>query len=167
MGESAKRKHLHELLEAFDTAMFMTRHGEALHARPMAVAGVEGTSCVWLATSLGSPKVDELRRDPRVSLTFQSERGRYVALSGSAELVTDRPKIHSLWKDAWRVWFPEGKDDPLLALVRIVVDDAEFWDDAGSRGVRHAFEAVKALASRDRPEPVPGEHGRVKSHDPS
>jgi general stress protein 26 len=166
MGESAKKKHLHELLEAFDTAMFVTRHGDHLHARPMAVAAVDGANCVWLATSLASPKAAEIRSNARVSATFQS-RNRYVALSGSAELVTDRAKIHALWKEAWRAWFPQGKDDPQLALIRVDVDDAEFWDDAGAKGVRHVFEAVKALASRERPAPTPGEHGRVKSSDPS
>ena len=166
MGESAKKeqKHLHELLETFDTAMFVTRHGEELHARPMAVAAVEGTNCVWLATSLHSPKADEIRKDARVSATFQSDKGRYVALSGSAALVTDRAKIHSLWKEAWRVWFPQGKDDPSLALIRISVDDAEFWDDAGATGVRHAFEQVKAFATRERAAPVTGDHGRVKQN---
>jgi len=168
MGERATptKKHLHELLEAFDTAMFVTRHGEELHARPMAVAAVEGTNCVWLATSIDSPKAAELRRDARVSATFQSETGRYVALSGSAELVTDRAKVDALWKEAWRAWFPKGKDDPSLALIRVSVDDAEFWDDGGATGARHAFEKVKAFASRERAAPVIGEHGRVKSSDP-
>jgi len=169
MGESASttKRHLHELLESFDTAMFVTRHDGELHARPMAVAAVDDTNWLWLATSIDSAKVAEIRRDARVSATFQSAKGRYVALSGSAELVTDRAKIHALWKEAWRVWFPQGKDDPSLALIRIAVDDAEFWDDAGAKGVRHAFEKVKALASRERPAPTPGEHGRVKSGGPS
>jgi general stress protein 26 len=147
--------------------MFVTRHGEELHARPMAVAAVEGTNCVWLATSIDSPKAEEIRRDPRVSATFQSDKGRYVALSGSAELVPDRAKIDSLWKEVWRVWFPQGKKDPSLALIRITVDDAEFWDDAGAKGVRHVFEQVKAVVTRERPAPVPGEHGRVKQSGPS
>lgn len=169
MGESANtnKRHLHELLESFDTTLFVTRHGDELHARPMAVAAVEGTNCLWLVTSIDSQKVVEIRRDPRVSATFQSDDGRYVALSGSAELVTDRAKIQTLWKERWRAWFPQGKDDPSLALIRVSVDDAEFWDDAGAKGVRHVFEQVKAIASRERPAPLSGEHGRVKSSDPS
>jgi general stress protein 26 len=132
----------------------------------MAIAAVEGTNCLWLATSLDSPKAGEIERDRRVSATFQSDKGRYVALSGSAELVTDRAKIHELWSERWKVWFPRGKDDPSLALIRVSVDDAEFWDDAGAKGIRHVFEQVKAYGKGERPAPVPGEHGRMKSPGP-
>lgn len=161
MGELEKKKHLHELLESFDTAMLITRHREKLHARPMAVASVEGTNCVWFVSSIDSPKADEIREDPRVSATFQKER-RFVALSGRAELVRDRAKIDALWKEAWRVWFPNGKNDPSIALIRVNVEDAEFWDNAGAKGVRYVFEAVKGLIARERPVPVEDQHGRVR-----
>jgi hypothetical protein len=64
------------------------------------------------------------------------------------------------------VWFPNGKDDPSLALIRVAIDDAEFWDDAGAKGVRYAFEAVKAFVSRTTPSSVEGQHGRVKAGNP-
>ena len=163
MAEST-RHHLQELLTSFDTAMFITRYGEGEHARPMAVAGVEGVNTLWFATSLNAPKADEIRRDSRVSATFQSER-HFVALSGRAELVTDRAKINELWKPTWKVWFPNGKDDPALALIRVSVLDAEFWDNAGAKGIRYAFEAAKALFTKQTPPEVEGLHGRVKTRD--
>lgn len=159
MAENTK-KHLQELLETFDTAMFITHHGDGQHARPMAVAGVEGVNTLWFVTSLDAPKSDEIRRDARVSITFQSER-RFVALSGQAELVGDRTKIHELWKPAWKVWFPLGKDDPSLSLIRVTVTDAEFWDNAGARGLRYVFEAAKALIAKEKPATAEGQHGRV------
>jgi general stress protein 26 len=163
MGELEK-KHLHELLESFDTAMLITRHREKLHARPMAVASVEGANTVWFVSSIDSPKADEIRDDPRVSATFQKER-KFVALSGRGELVRDRAKIAALWKDTWKVWFPNGKDDPSIALIRVAVEDAEYWDNAGAKGVRFAFEAVKGLIAGERPQPVEGQHGRVRATD--
>ena len=38
MSEIATNKQLSELLESFDTAMLLTRHGDTNHARPMAIA---------------------------------------------------------------------------------------------------------------------------------
>lgn len=160
MGESTKQ-HLQELLQSFDTAMFITHHGEQEHARPMAVAGVEGVNTLWFVTSQDTPKSEEIRRDPRVSATFQAQN-RYVALSGRAELVTDRAKIHKLWKPSWKVWFPNGKDDPKLTLIRVTVHDAEYWDNAGTKGISYAFQAAKALITKEPPEV---EHGRVKTPD--
>ena len=161
MGEVSKTKHLNELLESFDTAMLLTRDGDQNHARPMAIAEIEGANTLWFVTSNESPKAEEIRGDTRVSVTLQSER-RFVALSGTSALVRDRERIDALWKDAWKVWFPEGKDDPSIALIKVTVKDAEFWDNAGGKGICYAFEAAKALISGERPEPVPGAHGRVK-----
>ncbi|MBX3205333.1 MAG: pyridoxamine 5'-phosphate oxidase family protein [Labilithrix sp.] len=156
------KQHLRELLESFDTAMLITRHDDREHARPMAVAAVEGADTVWFATSQAAPKSEEIRKDARVSATFQSGR-RFVALSGRAELVSDRAKIQELWKPTWRVWFPEGKEDPTLVLIRVTVTDAEFWDYTGARGLRYAFEAARALLTKHEPAMGEGQHGRVKS----
>lgn len=162
--EGGDEKHLHELLESFDTAMLITRHHDGNHARPMAVAAVEGSHCLWFVTSVDSPKAAELRDDPRVSATFQSSR-RFVALSGNAEIVRDRAKIHALWKETWKVWFPNGKDDPSIALIRVNVDDAELWDNAGAKGVKYVFQAVKSVLAGTRPTPPEGQHARIKSSD--
>ena len=161
MGEISKTRHLNELLESFDTAMLLTRDGDENHARPMAIAAIEGGNTLWFVTSNESPKAEEIRSDRRVSVTLQSNR-RFVALSGTSTLVRDRTRIEALWKDAWKVWFPKGKEDPSIALIKVNVEDAEFWDNAGGKGIRYVFEAAKALMSGERPDPVPGAHGRVK-----
>lgn len=161
MAEDTK-KHLHELLESFDTAMLITHHGSGDHARPMAVAGVEGVNTLWFVTSVDAPKSDEIRRDASVSVTLQSAR-KFVALSGKAELVDDRAKIHELWQVDWKAWFQQGKDDPSVRLIRVTVSDAEFWDNAGGKGLRYVFEAAKAILTNDRPNLPDSAHGRVKS----
>jgi general stress protein 26 len=161
MGEKTK-EHLKNLLESFDTAMLITRYDDREHARPMAVAGVEGATTLWFVTHDEAPKSEEIRKDPRVSATFQSG-SRFVALSGVATLVTDRAKVHELWRTAWKAWFPNGKDDPSLRLIRVDVTDAEFWDNAGTKGIRYFFEAAKAIVEHRRAETVESQHGRVKS----
>ncbi len=164
MGEIAKTKHLSELLESFDTAMLVTRHGDGNHARPMAIAEIEGASTLWFVTSDDSPKADEIRHDARVSVTFQSAR-KFIALSGRSALVHDPERVAALWKETWKIWFPKGKHDPTIALIRVSVEDAEFWDNAGGKGVRYVFEAVKGLIKGERPEGVAGAHGRVQTSD--
>jgi len=161
MGES-KKEHLKDLLESFDTAMFITRHDDHEHARPMAIAGVDDANTLWFVTSQDAPKSDEIRADSRAAVTLQSNT-RYVALSGRATLVDDRQKIHELWKPTWKAWFPNGKDDPKLVLIRVTVTDAEFWDNAGTKGIRYAFEAAKAFVTGEPAAPASGQHGRVKS----
>ncbi|MBX3232146.1 MAG: pyridoxamine 5'-phosphate oxidase family protein [Labilithrix sp.] len=160
MGESSKA-HLKELLESFDDAMLITRHGEEMHARPMAVADVEGANTLWFVTSTGAPKSDEIRLDSRVSVTFQSST-RFVALSGRGVLVHDKAKIDQLWKPSWKAWFPNGKDDPSIALIQVTVTDAELWDNAGLKGIRYAFEVAKAALTGTTPDVDAAQHARVK-----
>ena len=160
MGES-NQDHLKDHLESFDTAMLITHHGEREHARPMAIAGVEDADTLWFVTAEDAPKSDEIRSDARASVTLQSAT-RYVALSGVASLVDDRRKIHELWKPTWKAWFPNGKDDPKLVLIRVTVTDAEYWDNAGTKGIRYAFAAAKALVTGETAAPASGQHGRVK-----
>lgn len=159
MAETTE-KHLKKLLESFDTAMLITRHDDFDHARPMTVAGVDGASTIWFATTEDAPKSAEIRRDARAAATFQS-RKRWVAVSGIAELVKDREKVHQLWKPSWKVWFPKGKDDPSIVLIRLTVTDAEFWDNGGAKGIRYVLEALKALFSRRKPSMAEGQHARI------
>jgi general stress protein 26 len=148
-----------ELVERFDTGMLCTRQPNgALRARPMAVARIEENGDLWFVTAIGSGKVEEVFNEPSVLVTFQG-RSRYVSLSGKAELVGDPQRLDELWREEWREFFPEGRDDPRLALLHVRAAEAEYWDSS-ARGVRHAFEAAKAALQGKRRE-SPEEHGHV------
>jgi hypothetical protein len=48
-------------------------------------------------------------------------------------------------------WFPEGKDDPRLTLIRMDLSDAAVWlTEAGP--VRMAFEIAKANINKSEPD---------------
>lgn len=52
----------------------------------------------------------------------------FACLSGNARLDNDPAMIDRLWNKQVEAWFPEGKNDPNLALLRFDIDDAEFWE---------------------------------------
>ena len=70
------------------------------------------------------------------------------AAGGSATLVHDRAKIDELWTPMVKPWFPEGKDDPKLTLLRVDIDDAEYWDSNSSRMVRALAMAASIVAGK-------------------
>lgn len=155
-------EHLYELLQGFDTAMLVTRAQDgSLHARPMAVAELRADADAYFVTSSDSPKVAEINADADVLLTFQSS-SQYAAIYGRVNVVRDRDLIERLWKEPWKVWFPRGKSDPTIVLLRFDAERGEFWNNAGLRGVQYAFEAAKAYV---RGEPIrtdDGQHGRLR-----
>lgn len=162
MDDVDTKAKLVEVLRTFDDLMVATLADDGtIHARPMAVAEVDEAGEVWFATVDGSPKVDEASADGRAVVTGQS-KGAYVSVSGHLDVIHDRERVHALWKETWRAWFPEGKEDPDLVLMRLRPEIGEYWDQRGSRGVRFLFEAARAVVQGERARPGgPRQHAKI------
>lgn len=52
----------------------------------------------------------------------------FACLSGTVMVDNDRAMIDKLWSKPVESWFPGGKDDPNLALLRFDIDEAELWE---------------------------------------
>jgi general stress protein 26 len=157
------RRHLIELLKGFSTAMMITSSGDrSIHARPMAIAEIGADGELYFATSLDSGKLRDIEANPDVALIMQNG-SVYVSLQGTANLSTDPALIARLWSEAWKVWFPEGKDDPSLVIMKIDPIDAEYWDNSGMQGVGYAMTALKAYIKGETPsETDAAQHAKVK-----
>ena len=134
-----------ELARKISTGMLVTETDEGLRSRPMSVAEVTEQGELWFLTSLSSPKVDELRRRPGVCVVL-ADSGKYLSITGIAELVRDPVKIRSLWAEPHRVWFKD-ENDPDLLLLKIEPTFAEYWDQSGWKAVKYAARAAKAYLS--------------------
>ncbi|HYH18926.1 MAG TPA: pyridoxamine 5'-phosphate oxidase family protein [Azospirillum sp.] len=132
-----------------------------LHARPMGTlphAGFDDAT-LWFFTDANSGKAAEIERHWRVNLAYADpDAQNYISVSGVAEIVRDRGKVHDLWRDIMTTWFPKGPDDPNIALIKVTVDSAEYWDSPSSTMV-WAYGYAKAKLTGERPDP--GENARV------
>lgn len=151
LSEDEKRQRLSTLLSLFDTAMLVTRTEDGgMRARPLSIAESQDDGAMYFSTAVDSPKVEELEADPHVNVVMQDGR-RFVSVSGTATVVRNRALIERLWRPAWKVWFPQGIDDPSLCLLRIDPTEAAYWDLTGTTGIRYAFEMAKAYVKGTRP----------------
>jgi general stress protein 26 len=126
---------LRELVKDIDFCMLTTvDENNDLHSRPMSVNGdIDPDGDLWFFTNASSHKVSEIARLPKVNVSFADpENQHYVSITGTAQLVRDRAKIEELWKPEFKMWFPEGKDDPEIALLRVNLEKAEYWDSPTS-----------------------------------
>ncbi|HEY9688145.1 MAG TPA: pyridoxamine 5'-phosphate oxidase family protein [Coleofasciculaceae cyanobacterium] len=157
-------KRFLELIKGFDTAILVTHaDNNRLHGRPMAVVDVEENGDLWFLTGEDTPKTGEIRSNDHVLVTFQDGRDRFVSITGRAELIRDRQKVDELWKESFKVWFPEGKEDPNLSLIHVRAQEGEYWDHAGANKMTYMLESVRALAAGETPRVREGEqHGRVQ-----
>jgi general stress protein 26 len=126
---------LREMVKDIDFCMLTTvdETGD-LHSRPMSSNGdIDQNGDIWFFTSASSHKVSEIQKLPKVNLSFADpDNQQYISISGNAQLVRDRDKIEELWRPEFKMWFPEGKDDPDIALLRVSLKKAEYWDSPSS-----------------------------------
>lgn len=127
-------RQLAELIKDVEIAMLTTRKPDGtLVSRPLGTQEVEFDGDLWFATGADSEKVAEIALDPRVNVSYASKgKNTYVSVAGTASIVRDRAKIDELWSPAMKIFFPGGKEDPNLVLIRVSAESAEFWDGPGS-----------------------------------
>jgi general stress protein 26 len=140
---------LRELVKDIDFCMLTTVDEQGdMHSRPMSANGdIDPNGDLWFFTGASSQKVIEVRKSPKVNVSFADPANQhYVSITGTAQLVRDRKKIEELWKPEFKMWFPEGQDDPDVALLRISLEKAEYWDSPSST-IGYALSFVSSLVS--------------------
>jgi general stress protein 26 len=98
------------------------------HTRPLQTMEVGTDRKLWFFTAWGSPKVRELHEDVRVSVAYADPaKHAYVAITGAAALLHDPLKAKELWSIEQRAYYPDGPADARLALLRVDIEQAEYW----------------------------------------
>ncbi len=144
------QKHFYELLDDFDSAMLVTSqpNGE-LRSRPMAIGGVSDNGKIYFATSKTSAKNAEIHLDDHLALTMQSG-SKFLSVTGHGKITDDRTLIEKYYSTAWKLWFPEGKDDPALSLIEVEPIEGEYWDQSGGKRLEFLWEAGKAAVTGEK-----------------
>ena len=138
---------LQTLIEGIDFWMLSTMDGGYLRSRPMSTQEFEFDGDLWFFSSSNTHKVEEIAKDDRVNVAYSKPADNtYVSLSGRAVVINDPAKIKELWNPILKAWFPEGLEDPNLCLLKVSVEQAEYWDAPSSKIVQ-LYGFVKALAT--------------------
>ena len=143
---------LKEIVEETRIAMMTTADDDGtLRSRPLQTLRFADDGALWFFTSASSAKVAEAAADGwRVNLSYANPaKYDFVSISGRATLSRDRKLMEALWSQWVEVFFPKGIDDPDLALLRVDVEKAEYWDAPGT-AIGRLFAAAKALITHDK-----------------
>jgi general stress protein 26 len=140
-------RKLRELVKGIEFAMLTTAEEDGtLRSRPMRTLDAEFDGDLYFFTGAGSPKVGEIEHDRHVCVSYAAPaEGRYVSMSGLARILRDRTKMEEFWSPWLKAWFPNGLEDPELALLWISVTQAEYWE--GPSGTLVYLAGVKAMAA--------------------
>jgi len=148
------RQKVWELIKDIGTALMVTSSEGGLRGRPMAAMNKDFDGELWFASRESTPKLDEIAGESHVLLAYSEPKSQnYVSVAGTARVVHDPAKAKALWSEAMRVWFPQGPDDPNLALICVTVSSAEYWDSPSSGWV-YAYGYAKARLTGEAPHQV-------------
>lgn len=156
-------KKVAELIKGIKLAMMTTVDTDGtLHSRPMGTQDKEFDGTLYFLTGKNSQKLEELHHDSHVNIAYANpDSNQWVSVAGTATASRDQQKIDELWSPFHKAWFPEGKEDPNIVVIRVDVDSVEYWEAASSKMVQVAG-LVKALVTG---QPYrPGENKTVDMH---
>jgi len=117
-------------------------------ARIMDAFSPEADMTVWLGTNAASRKVEQIRKNPQVTLFYWDKAGYgYVTLIGEATLVDHPAEKAKHWKEEWSDFYTDafrGADYLLirvhpLRLEIVSMADGLLNDPATGRPVQHQF----------------------------
>ena len=156
-NDQTTKENLRKLIDKIkdiDIAMMTTQEPDGmLRSRPMRTMETKEDGVLWFFTGYESAKSQELKQDSHVNLSYAKPGDNlYVSVSGRATLSRDKAKIDELWNPAFKAWFPEGKDDPNIGLIKVTIDHAEYWD-APNSAVVHLIGVAKAVVTGERYQP--------------
>lgn len=149
MSDSASISKVTDIINDSHIGMFTTlNEAGALVSRPLAVQDVQDDGDMWFFTSANSSQVAHVRANPAVNVSF-GRRTEWVSVAGTADVVTDRQKIHDMWNQVVEAWFPDGPDTPEVVLLHVHSDSAEYWTSPGGTAAT-VLQWIKAKVTHSR-----------------
>ena len=131
-----------------------------LLSRPMTSQKVDDHGLLWFFTSDLASVATNIESHPAVNVSFSApEDSLYVSVAGNAEIVHDKAVIKAMWTPMVGAWFPEGADDPHVALIKVHVTSAEYWDSDKSK-MMQLLAMARAVVTGKPPTNI-GEHKKI------
>ncbi|HJT62871.1 MAG TPA: pyridoxamine 5'-phosphate oxidase family protein [Burkholderiales bacterium] len=137
---------LREIATRVKVAMLTTRDTQGMmRSRPLHTLEADEQGRLWFFVSASSPKIDEMQREHGEVCLAYADTGKqdYASISGRGEILRDRERMQALWSPWVKVWFPQGIDDPDLALLCVRIEKAEYWESPGGK-VQQLYGLAKA-----------------------
>ncbi len=104
-------------------------------ARAMMPVESEGLKTVWMVTGKSCDKSRELAHNPRCLLyaTDPDDTENYLELRlwGSMELLDDAASRARAWREEYIQYFPGGKDDPEVCVLKFTATSGALQTTAG------------------------------------
>ena len=152
-------KKFKKLINEINVCMFITNNQENDHTRPMYTVDVDENGDLWFFTDMRSIKVEEVSQKHTVHLVYAHPgKESYLDIWGGASVQTDSAIIKKKWTPVIKAWFPNGVEDPNLALLQVQPGKIHYWDAETGKMIAFLKTAVSMLKGK---RPAGGAEGKL------
>lgn len=149
--QAAVQTRLWDEIEKHKIGMLGVMGEEARHFQPMTAFLERAEGRLWFFTYKDTELAEAVQTGGEAMFVVQDHPKLYACVGGILRPDYDRERMDRFWNPAVAAWYPEGKDDPRLTLLRLDAIDAEVWL-AETGPVRYAWEVAKANATHETPD---------------
>lgn len=155
MSSKAHKEKIWNLIKDIKVGM-LTEHdgdGSNLRSRPMHLVQDDYDGAIWFFVKHNNGHIyANQQKQNDVCLSFcDHDNNVHVSLSGTSSLSFDKDLIDKFWSPFAAAWFPDGKEDPDLALLEIKIHKGEHWDSE-SNMFAQIYEIAKANVTGKEPD---------------
>lgn len=163
-ADAHPREKLWELIKDIRFAMVTHQHPNGqLHACPMTTANKEGMNedqNLYFLISKDSDLARCVAQQAQINVAYaDTDNDSYVSVSAHAQLSDDMALKELLFTPMAKAWFPDGVQDPRLAVLVARAESAEYWDVKQSKLVQ-LLAMAKAAVTGEQPDAM-GHHQQV------
>ena len=157
LSDTEALKKFNKLVNDINVCMFITENKDDEHTRPMATIEVEENGTLWFFTDIRSIKVEEVTTHREVHLVYAHPgKESYLDVWGSAQVITDKQSIKDKWSPIIKAWFPNGVDDPNIALLKVTPYNIYYWDAETGKMISFLKIAASAVTGKKLAEGAEG-----------
>lgn len=149
---------IRELVNHTPICLFTTNLSNTpLSTRPMGTQEVDDNGGLWFLSPRDSDKNLDIEKDSRVQLFYANTgKSEFLSLFGNAYISSEKDKIEELWNPIATAWFDEGKDDPQVTVIKVVPEEAYYWDLKNNKMISMMKIMTAAMAGKTSHEGIKG-----------
>jgi general stress protein 26 len=142
---------LKKMVDSIDIGMVCSRPGKdgEIHAVPMSRQEVDEEGNIWYLFNAESETHANLSKNPHITILFSDIKAyEFLSLDGHAEIFRDQERIDKYWNKFMEAWFEKGKEDPSIRVLKVITDEAYYWDNKSNKVVTFMKVAASAISGK-------------------
>lgn len=132
MNKQEQIDKVQSVINSVEFTMLTTRTPEGrLFSCPMNTIETSiGAREIWFIGHNPSDTATNINHDAEINLSYKTNDNKeYISIAGRAELVEDREKLEALWAPLYEAFYPDGKEDSRVQLIKVVPHGIEYWNN--------------------------------------